>query len=52
VASAQCSLGERYLNGDGVDQDKAKARDYLKAAANQGYDEAVAALKGIDDASK
>lgn len=51
-ASAQCSLGIRYLHGDGVDQDKDKARDYLKAAANQGNSEAITALNELDASSK
>ena len=35
-AWAQCSLGQRYLNGEGVDQSYQRAKELYELAANQG----------------
>ena len=40
----QYRVGLRYLNGNGVPKDLAKARDYLSEAAAQGNKEAAAEL--------
>lgn len=44
------NLGISYYNGDGVKQDKEKAIEYYKMAAEKKYDNAVKALNelGID----
>lgn len=39
-ASAQCDLGERYLNGQGVETNRETAIYWLTQAANQGDTEA------------
>ena len=44
MPSAQCSLGKRYLNGDGVAKDEALARYWLEKSAAQDNAEAKAAL--------
>ena len=43
-AYGQYRMGLRYLKGDGVTKDLAKARDYLSKAAAQGNNEAAAEL--------
>ncbi len=40
-------MGERYLNGDGVEKDLVKARDYLSKAAAQGSVQAADLLKKL-----
>lgn len=40
-------MGERYLNGDGVEKDLVKARDYLSKAAAQGSVQAGDLLKTL-----
>jgi len=42
--SAQCSLGLRYLKGDGVPKDETLARTWLQKSASQGNPEAIASL--------
>lgn len=42
-----CRMGERYLKGDGVEQDTAKARELLQKAVSAGSPEAEAILKTI-----
>ncbi len=44
IPSAQCSLGLRYLRGDGVPKDETLARAWLQKAASQGNLEAKSAL--------
>jgi TPR repeat protein len=44
-ASAQCSLGLRYLKGKGVPKDEALGRQWLEKAAAQDNVEAIAKLK-------
>jgi TPR repeat protein len=39
-ADAQFDVGVKYLQGDGVQQDYAKAREWLEKAANQGHSRA------------
>lgn len=46
-ASAECSLGERYLKGDGVDKDPTKAKDLLTKASAHGNDRAKDLLASI-----
>lgn len=43
-AYGQLRMGERYLKGDGVEKDEAKAREYLQKSAAQGNAEAKALL--------
>ena len=49
-ASAQCSIGLRYLNGKGVATDEALARYWLEKAAAQDNMEAKAALSKMTNA--
>ena len=44
-AQAQYDLGIRYLNGDGVEVDESKARNYLEQAAKNGFQQAELQLK-------
>lgn len=44
----QFLMGQRYLKGDGVEQDQAKARDYFEKAAAQGSQPAKAALQRLE----
>lgn len=46
-AYGQLRMGERYLKGDGVEEDQAKAIDYLNKAASQGNETAKAMLQKI-----
>ena len=46
--SAQCSLGLRYLKGQGVPKDAKRAREWLGKAAAQGNAEASAALSKLN----
>jgi hypothetical protein len=48
--SAQCSLGLRYLKGDGVPKDEKLGREWLEKAAAQGDGEAKAALAKLGPA--
>ena len=47
-ASAQYALGLRYLNGQGVEKDLARARQWLKSAADGGSAEARRKLLELD----
>ena len=38
-APAQCKLGDCYANGQGVEEDEAKAVQWYRKAADQGYAE-------------
>jgi hypothetical protein len=49
-ASAQCSLGMRYLKGQGVETNKALAIEWFKKAATQGDIEASNKLAGLASA--
>jgi TPR repeat protein len=40
-------LGMKYLNGDGVEQDKPKAAKWLKQAADQGHSRAERQLEDL-----
>jgi hypothetical protein len=44
-AYGQLRMGERYLTGDGVEKNLAKAKAYLKQAADQGSPTAIQELK-------
>lgn len=46
-AQAQGSLGVCYYEGDGVAMNKTKAVEWFQKAAEQGYAEAIEALKMI-----
>ncbi len=46
-AYAQCALGLRYLNGDGLPKNESLARYWLEKAAAQGNGEAKAALEEV-----
>jgi TPR repeat protein len=46
---AQFYLGDCYLNGRGVEQDKKQAAEWFKKAADQGYLQAKEALENLDD---
>lgn len=46
---AQCRLGEKYLKGDGVEKDVAKAREYLAKSAAQGNKTAQELLASIPE---
>jgi hypothetical protein len=46
-AYGQLRMGERYLNGDGVEKNETKAKDYLSKAAAQGSIEASNILANI-----
>ena len=48
VTSAQCALGKRYADGDGVAKDEALAHYWLAKAAAKGDVEARAALRKLD----
>jgi hypothetical protein len=50
-ASAQCSLGLRYLKGEGVPKDEKQAREWLEKAATQGSDEAATVISKLNRAS-
>lgn len=50
-ASAAFALGKRYLNGDGVPRDAARAKHYLGAAATAGAPEARKALTPLQAGS-
>ena len=45
----QYKMGMRYLKGDGVPRDLARARALLESAAAQGSPSAIAALKDLDE---
>ena len=45
----QYKMGMRYLKGEGVPRDPARARALLESAAAQGSPSAIAALKDLDD---
>ena len=45
-----CRMGERYRDGEGVDKDLAKAKDYLQKAADAGDPSAQEELKRLTDA--
>lgn len=47
LPSFQYGLALRYLTGDGVPKDEAQARRWLRAAADQGNEEAAAKLKAL-----
>ena len=47
LAFAEYELGLRYLKGDGVEVDPAKAKEWLQKAAAQGYAKAKAALQSL-----
>jgi uncharacterized protein len=46
-AYGQLRMGERYRDGDGVEKDLFKAREFLTAAANQGSVGASNALQKL-----
>lgn len=46
-AYGQLRMGERYLKGDGVEEDRALAMEYLSKAAAQGNESAKDTLKDI-----
>lgn len=46
-ARAQYSLGHMYENGEGLNKDIDKAKEYYHLAANQGHKKAKAALKKL-----
>ena len=43
----QYRMGRRYITGNGVEKDPAKARDMFQKAADQGNEEAAAELKKL-----
>ena len=45
---AQFNLGSSYANGDGVPQDMVEAEKWYRKAAEQGYEDAIAALKALE----
>ncbi len=47
AAHAQCSIGLRYLRGDGLPQDKTLARVWLQKSADQGNSEAISGLQKL-----
>ena len=51
-AYGQLRMGERYLAGDGVEKDLAKARTYLQSAADQGSQDAADDLKLLAQPAK
>jgi hypothetical protein len=51
-AYGQLRMGERYLTGDGVEQDLARARNYLQQAADQGSPTAAVELKRLTNQIK
>ena len=46
-ADAQYALGVALVNGDGVDRNREKGIEWLKAAASAGHAEAVEKLKRL-----
>jgi len=50
LASAQYNVGLMYAYGQGVDQSVTKAREWLTKAAAQGKENAINALKKLDEA--
>jgi len=48
-AGAQYSLGVMYGNGQGVNRSFAKTREWFKKAASQGHEDAIKALKLLDE---
>ena len=46
-AYGQLRMGERYRDGDGVEKDLVKARDYFQKAAAQGNVQAAEMLKNL-----
>ena len=48
-AAAQCSLGAKYWNGDGVPKDPAKAREWFAKAAAHGDAAAQRALDHLQN---
>ncbi|MDB6022292.1 MAG: hypothetical protein JWQ04_2149, partial [Pedosphaera sp.] len=50
-AYGEYKMGVRYLNGDGVDKDLAKARDLLGKAAAQGNKDAATELAKLPEAN-
>jgi hypothetical protein len=46
-ADAMMALGEKYEEGEGVNRDVRRARDWFKRALDAGCEEAVAALKRV-----
>ena len=44
----QYRLGMRYQTGNGVEMDRDKARQWLRKASAQGYEEARTALLNLD----
>lgn len=46
-ADAQYALGVALVNGDGVDRNREKGIEWLKAAASSGHAEAVEKLKRL-----
>jgi hypothetical protein len=51
-AYGQLRMGERYLTGDGVEKDLARAQNYLRQAADQGSPTAAAELKRLANQTK
>src|SRR5262245_25995442 len=49
---AQCSLGLRYLSGDGVEKDEVAARKWLEAAAKNGDARAKKKLEELNEKQK
>jgi len=47
-SQAQYNLGLLYLNGDGIETSYSKAREWLTKAAAQGDENAIEALKELD----
>jgi TPR repeat protein len=41
-------IGYMYSYGDGINQDKQKAKEYFKQAANKGMKEAIEELNKLD----
>ena len=48
LAEAQYNLGVCYINGWGVPQDVEEAIKWLRKAAEQGYEDAIDALKALE----
>ena len=46
--SAQIIMGWCYYYGDGVPQDMVEAEKWYRKAAEQGYEDAIAALKALE----
>jgi hypothetical protein len=50
--SAMLAMGRRYIKGDGVPQDAALGKGYLKKAADLGFSPAERELKQVEEAEK